>query len=332
MQSKQKRNTRNTNGLRAILSFILCAFAIIAVLSGCSKSAEQKQAERKAEEARQRATEQSAFKIAVTPTLDCLPLFLMADSGLCDTSKIDLRLKQFDAHDDIDTAIVGSSVQAAATELVRAIDLSRSHHLRLRPVAVTPLQWTLVGSKANKILKLSDLGNHMIAMTRYSATDWLTSLTKKRAKTDFIIFSAQINSVKTRLKMMEDSAMDAAWLPEPQATQALNRGNVVLVKSDKEDRHFGVIVYVEPGDETADKREAELREFTNAYNRAVDLINKNGLMHYAALIQKYTGADNKTIAKLPAIKYTHAEGPSRADMLAAEKIRFQKHTPKVKIQ
>lgn len=302
------------------------------ILAGCGKSDNEQKAERHAAAAKAKADEAAAFKIAVTPTMDCLPLFLLKDSVLYDTSKVDIRLKPFNSHMDIDTALTGGSIQAAATELVRALELRRTHHVSLRAVAVTPLQWTLVGDRKNKITTLKALGNHMVAMSRFSATDWLTSIVRKRAKTDDIIFSIQMNDVQLRLQMLRNDEMDAAWLPEPQATKAILDGNVKLAESADEGHKFGLIVYRQETGSIADKREAELQEFKAAYNKAVGLINRNGIKHYSALIKKYMGADDKTIARLPRITYTQTEGPSRADMLTAEKIRFQKHTPRVKIE
>lgn len=312
---------------------ILLLVAVVAMLASCGKSYEQKKAEQHARTEKLRADEQAAFKVAVTPTIDCLPLYLLKDSMLYDSTKADIRLKQFGAHMDIDTALVGGSIQAAATELVRIMDLRRTHHkLQLRAIAVTPLQWTLVGDKHNGIRELKKLANRMIAMSRYSATDWLSSQVKKKAAKDSIIFSVQINDVNLRASMISTDEMDAAWLPEPQATKAILDGNVELANSADQGRKFGIIVCREPSGKDADRREAQIQEFKTAYNKAVELINRRGLKYYSALIKKYMGADDKTIAKLPKIIFTPCEGPSRADVLAAEKIRFVKHTPKVQIR
>ncbi len=310
-----------------VLAVLLSLFMV-----ACGTSPEKQKARRKASAEKLRAEEQAAFKIGVTPTLDCLPLYLMKDSALYDTSKVDVRLKPFAAHMDVDTALTGGSVQAAATELVRAVELHRTHRTPLRPIAVTPLQWTLVGNKKNKVTTLPSLANKMIAMTRFSATDWLTSTLRRRIKGDSIIFSTQINDIQLRCRMLMDDEMDAAWLPEPQAAMALAKGNTTLASGEKEGRQFGIIVFREPGDETADKREAECREVERAYNHAVDLINSRGLNYYAALIKKYMNAGDAAIARLPKLKYAHAGGPSRSDIIAAEKIRFRKHTARVKIQ
>lgn len=323
---------KNLTLIMKIKSNILIVVALLLVMVSCGKSNKEVKAERHAAVLKARADEAAAFKVAVTPTLDCLPLYLLKDSMLYDTAKVDIRLKPFSAHADIDTALVGGSVQAAATELVRIMDLRRRHKVILRAVAVTPLQWTLVGDKKNNITNKKRLANHMIAMTRFSATDWLTSQVRKGSGTDSIIFSVQINDITLRARMLANDEMDAAWLPEPYATAALAKGNVRLAASEDEGRSFGLIVYREAGGKDADAREAQLEEFKRAWNKAVDLINKRGLKYYSALIKKYMNADERTIARLPKVKFLPCEGPSRADVIAAEKIHFVKHTPKVQIR
>ena len=75
----------------------------------CGESVEEERARTRAEQARLAAEERAAFKVAVLPTLDCLPLYLLKDSQLYDTTKIDIRLKRFTAQMDCDTALIGGS-------------------------------------------------------------------------------------------------------------------------------------------------------------------------------------------------------------------------------
>lgn len=332
MSTETRNFAENFTLIMKIKSDILIILALLLAMVSCGESDSKAKAERHAAALKERADEAAAFKVAVTPTIDCLPLYLLKDSMLYDTAKVDIRLKPFSSHMDIDTALVGGSVQAAATELVRIMDLRKRHKVLLRAVAVTPLQWVLVGNKKNNITSLKRLANHMIAMTRFSATDWLTSQIKKDAGTDSIVFSVQINDIQLRAKMLANNEMDAAWLPQPYATAAISRGNIKLTDSENEGRSFGLVVFRETGAKDADAREEQLEEFKRAWNRAVELINKRGLRYYSALIKKYMGADEKTIAQLPKIKFKPCEGPSRADVIAAEKIHFVKHTPKVQIR
>ena len=297
--------------------------------AGCGKSYDEQMKERQARSAQQRIREQKAFKIAVTPTMDCLPLFLLADSVLYDTTKIDIVLKPFAAHMDIDTALVGGSVQVAVTELVRAEQL-KARHVPLRYVAATNLSWQLIGNKNNKIKDIKSLADCMISMTRYSVTDWMTNEILRKHKPKAKVFSVQINDVNTRFKMLNSNDIDAAWLPEPQATAAVVAGNVSLHSSEKDAITMGVLAYREPQNATTALREQELRAFLAAYDRAAGLISQKGVVYYSSLIKKHINVDDKTIARLPKLRYERAEAPLQKNIKRASTVRFEKRTPRMK--
>ena len=54
----------------------------------CGKSDKELQAERQAKMQAEREAYQKAYKIAVMPTMDCLPAYLLKDSLLYDTAKV----------------------------------------------------------------------------------------------------------------------------------------------------------------------------------------------------------------------------------------------------
>ena len=65
------------------------------------------------------------------------------------------------------------------------------------------------------------------------------------------------------------------------------------------------------------RRNEEEAAFAAAYDKAVELINKNGVKYYADLIKKYMKADDATVRALPDIKYTKVGPPRKADLLMA---------------
>ena len=69
--------------------------ALVMALCCCGESEEQRQMRTKAEQERLAAAQRAALKIAVMPTMDCLPLYLLKDSVLYDTTKVDIRLVPF---------------------------------------------------------------------------------------------------------------------------------------------------------------------------------------------------------------------------------------------
>ena len=287
---------------------------ILAVLTlvGCGKSDKELQAERQAQKVAEREAYQKAYKIAVMPTMDCLPAYLLKDSLLYDTAKVDIRLCRFNAQMDCDTAMIGGSVQAAFSDLVRTERLKHRNKVLMHYLTDTNLNWQLIADKDSKLKQLSDLSDKIVAMTRFSGTDLLTDMAVKKAKPKYQVFRVQVNDVLVRLAMLQNHEIDAYWFAEPQITKALSADNNSLFNSEDAGVHLGVVAIMDKV-----RRQDEEAAFAAAYDKAVEQINKNGVKYYSALIQKYMKVDESVVRALPDIKYTKIGPPRKADLLMA---------------
>lgn len=287
---------------------------ILAVLTfvSCGKSDKELQAERQAQKLAEREAYQKAYKIAVMPTMDCLPAYLLKDSLLYDTAKVDIRLCWFNAQMDCDTAMIGGSVQAAFSDLVRTERLKHRNKVLMHYLTDTNLKWQLIADKDSKLKQLSDLSDKIVAMTRFSGTDLLTDMAVKKAKPKYQVFRVQVNDVLVRLAMLQNHEIDAYWFAEPQITKALSADNNSLFNSQDAGVHLGVVAIMDKV-----RRQDEEAAFAAAYDKAVEQINKNGVKYYSALIQKYMKVDESVVRALPDIKYTKIGPPRKADLLMA---------------
>ena len=287
---------------------------ILAVLTfvSCGKSDKELQAERQAQKLAEREAYQKAYKIAVMPTMDCLPAYLLKDSLLYDTAKVDIRLCRFNAQMDCDTAMIGGSVQAAFSDLVRTERLKHRNKVLMHYLTDTNLNWQLIADKDSKLKQLSDLSDKIVAMTRFSGTDLLTDMAVKKAKPKYQVFRVQVNDVLVRLAMLQNHEIDAYWFAEPQITKALSADNNSLFNSEDAGVHLGVVAIMDKV-----RRQDEEAAFAEAYDKAVEQINKNGVKYYSALIQKYMKVDESVVRALPDIKYTKIGPPRKAVLLMA---------------
>ena len=287
---------------------------ILAVLTlvSCGKSDKELQAERQAQKVAEREAYQKAYKIAVMPTMDCLPAYLLKDSLLYDTAKVDIRLCRFNAQMDCDTAMIGGSVQAAFSDLVRTERLKHRNKVLMHYLTDTNLNWQLIADKDSKLKQLSDLSDKIVAMTRFSGTDLLTDMAVKKAKPKYQVFRVQVNDVLVRLAMLQNHEIDAYWFAEPQITKALSADNNSLFNSEDAGVRLGVVAIMDKV-----RRQDEEAAFAAAYDKAVEQINKNGVKYYSALIQKYMKVDESVVRALPDIKYTKIGPPRKADLFMA---------------
>ena len=275
---------------------LLWIIAIICLVVGCGQSYEETKRINRAQRLKALREDSAALKVAVLPTLDCLPIYLAEDHQLFDTA-VDIRLKLFTAQMDIDTALANHRVEVGVSDLVRVERLKKQGD-SLRYLTSTNAYWQLVSNRNARILDLKHLDDKMLAMTRYSVTDLLGDLAVDSAKLKSErVFRIQINDVNVRLKMLENNEMDALILTEPQAATARMLKHKVLMDTRNLDMEMGVIVSQWKG-MNGETRARQLRAFMRGYNRACDSINQYGLASYAPLIVKYCHVKPECIEKI----------------------------------
>lgn len=295
---------------------IIIGLCVAAVVCSCGKTGNKAEDVRK-EKAKELEQWKAALRVGVTPTMDCLPVFIVKDSVPYDTTRLDLRLRIYNSHLDCDTALARGGVKGSATELVRAERLQRTGTALTYPIS-TDLRWRLVANKKARLKDISQFSDKMIAMTRFSMTDFLTEEVKAKAKLKYPLYKVQVNDVITRLGMILGNEMDAAWMTEPQATIALSQGHDIVEGCPIDSLAMGVIAF-RHADMTTERDEEQIDEFIKAYDKACTLIEKNGTAHYSDIIRKYMGVTQNIIGKLPRQKYDKAHSPYPADLEAARR-------------
>ncbi len=297
---------------------IVCVFATICLLAGCGQSYEEQQRVSRQQQRQRMREDSAALKVAVMPTMDCLPLYVAQERGFFQKLGVDVCLKHFTAQMDCDTAVQRGRVEGMVSDLVRTERLQQQG-TPLRYVAATNAYWQLITNRSARIREVKQLDDKMVAMTRYSATDLLTSAAVDSAKLKTErVFRIQINDVNIRLRMLLGNEIDAMLLTEPQAVQARQQKHRVVMDSRGLDLKLGVVAFREKPLKDS-KRQQQLERFLKAYNQACDSLSRLGLKQYRDVAEKYChvqGAAVDSLAKT--VKYERAQAPRQQDVERAQ--------------
>lgn len=288
------------------------------LLGACGRSYEDQKRVTRAERLKRMKEDSAALKIAVMPTLDCLPLYVASQYGLFDTLGVDIRLKRYTAQIDCDTAIANGRVEGAVTDLVRGQRLA-ALGTAVAYVTATNAYWQLISNRTARINTLRQLSDKMVAMTRYSATDLLADHACDSAKLKREhVFKIQINDVSVRLGMLQNNEMDAMFLTEPQATAARVGKHKVLMDTRRLGVNLGAIAF-RSNVLSDSSRKRQIDAFIKAYDMACDSINKHGAGRYATLVAedcKVKPAIADSIGK--GVRFDHAAPPRQTDIDKAD--------------
>lgn len=292
---------------------LIIGLMLIGLLAACGQSYEDTKRQRKERQLQAMREDSAALKVAVMPTLDCLPLFVAKDRAMFDTA-FDIRLKFFTAQMDCDTALQRGRVELAITDLIRA-ERMRKQGDSIDYLTATNAYWLLIGNRNQRITQLKHLDDRMVAMTRYSVTDMLTQMAVDSAKlkTEYV-FRIQVNDVNVRLDMLENNEMDALLFTEPQATQALIMKHHVLLDTRKLDMQMGAIVMNKLAMSHAN-RQKQQAALVKGYNMACDSLNHYGLKPYYDVIRRHYDVSEQALRQLPdSLKFLPVTKPREKDV------------------
>jgi NitT/TauT family transport system substrate-binding protein len=288
------------------------------LMAACHQSYEETKRQMRMSQKEVQRRDSAALKVAVMPTLDCLPLFVAEHYQLFDTLRGGVRLKPYMAQMDCDTALERGRVEGMVTDLVRAKRLEM-RGMKLRYPTVTNAHWQLVVNRNARVRQLKQLDDKMVAMTRFSALDLLTDRVIDSVKLNRDrVYKVQINDLSVRLLMLQNNEMDALLLTEPQAAQARLLKHKVLLDTRSLDMKMGAVV-MRNKEMNERNRKRQLDVMIKGYNDACDSINKNGVAAYSDLVMKYCKVKKNTVESLKDIKFEKISVPRQQDIECARK-------------
>lgn len=235
----------------------------MAVLLGGVVSCQSEQSARQL----QRQADSLALKVAVMPTIDCLPLYYAEQNGLFAGEGVDVRLHSYLAQMDCDTAFARGHVEMAYTDLFRAAVL-QAQGTGLRVIAGMPGQDALLTARSKRIRTVKQLEERMVGMARNCTSDYLTDRIQDSASLgDMDLYRPQINDIVLRTDMLCNATLDAAFLPEPYASRAICEGNRVLVKGTTWQLPSNVLMLTDKA-VTDNNRSDQVKRFMRACEQA----------------------------------------------------------------
>ena len=201
---------------------MMVATAFVTTFVGCKKEVASKEVE-----------DSTALRIAVLPTMDCLPFYVAKECGLFDSIGVKVNLVTFKAAMDADTAFCNKMVDGNVTDLVKA-SIWRGAGDSIKLVLANDLQLYLITAKQARIRSVESVKEKIIALTRNSSADFVADRILESVKLGSEeLNKPQINNIALRAQMTDQNQYDGAILPEPYASVSMQNGGYLVTSSAK---------------------------------------------------------------------------------------------------
>ncbi|MDP2744130.1 MAG: MetQ/NlpA family ABC transporter substrate-binding protein [Dehalococcoidia bacterium] len=263
--------------------------------------------------------EPQKLTIGLLPIIDSLPFYVAEQQGYFKDEGLQVEFVTFTSALERDTALQTGQTDGQLADLI-ATGLLNKDQERVKIVkstyAATPQRAmiSLIAGPGGKISSPADLRGKKIGVSENSLIDYITDeLLGTAGLSAKDVQKVGVPSIAVRMQMLTQGQLDAATLPDPFATLAVQSGGFVVL-SDSAER-IGVSV-LEFRKEVLEKQKDAVKRLVRAHEKGVKAVNASPEKYRALLVEKARLPD-VVKESFPVPAFPENAIPSKADVKRA---------------
>ncbi|MCY6484737.1 MetQ/NlpA family ABC transporter substrate-binding protein [Clostridium aestuarii] len=278
---------------------ILIIFILNISLIGCSNN-----------KTSQTPKEKETLNLGLLPSADAIPFIIAKHNGYFENEGVTVNLHHFKSAIDRDSAFQTGNIDGAMADMLSVI-FSNDNGFNVKMTSKTNGSFKLIAGKNSNINDLEQIKGKTIGISKNTVIEYITDKIMQNANiADNEYEKVAVPKMPTRLEMLHNNKLATATLPEPLASDAINKGCKVLSSSNDIGIYPGIMVFSQ---KAIDTKQEEIKALYRAYNKAIDYLQKESKEKYIDVVIKEGGFPEsiRTSSNLP--DYTKAVMPSEKD-------------------
>jgi NitT/TauT family transport system substrate-binding protein len=251
--------------------------------------------------------------IGALSSIDVMPFVIADQQGYFKKAGVDFKLELFKSAKDRDAAFQAGTLDGICCDEV-AVCIYQNAGTDLKITGMTDGEYVLVAGKGSGIKSLADIKGKSVAISEKTLIEYtLDTILTKSGMLAADVKKTAVPAVPTRLEMLNAGKLDAALLPEPYATLAINDGGIKLASATGIGLYPSVIAFTSS---VITARHSDIAAMYKAYNDAVDYLNSTPIASYEDLLIKTVGYPEDMRGKIVLPKFTKDNMPKQGDLQA----------------
>ncbi len=277
--------------------FAISVFAVLQIFAGAQKE--------------KPAKPDQQLVVGVLPDVDSIPIIVASEKGFFVEEGLNAKLEYFKSPVDRDSAFQSGNLDGVISDVLAAA-FAKEGGFDVKITSLTNGSYKLLLSPLSKAESIADLKGKDIGISKNTIIEYTTDRILETAGiAEADVKKVAIPKIPVRLEMLLNGKIEAATLPEPLATNAIQNGARLLNSSDVLGINPGVLLF---RGESIGKKKTEIEAFYRAYNKAVSYVMKTPVEEYANILVEKAGfpEQGKDSIKLP--RYTNASLPPEEEI------------------
>jgi len=235
-----------------MVSLIIILSIIVLLSNGCTKK------------------ENSKLTIGVMSDVGAVPFLIAQENGYFDDLGLDVEIQVFKSALDRDAGLQTGNLQGAMVDMLTIFFFNEAD-VSMKMTSDTYGNYKMVTSPELTVDEFMAETEKPIGMSSNTVIDFATQLIAKDQGFSDQLLSVAIPQMPVRLEMLKNGELGGATLPEPLASASMLNGGQVVGDTEGLGLYPAIFVFSE---ETIENNREAIEKFYEAYNQAVDYLNK----------------------------------------------------------
>ncbi|TAK36129.1 MAG: hypothetical protein EPO21_04070 [Chloroflexota bacterium] len=229
------------------------------------------------------------LRIGLLPIVDVLPIYVADAEGYFKEQKLDVQLTLFSSAMERDSAFQTAQIEGELNDLV-SVGLLNKDGERAKVVRTTyrgnakQAMISVLAAPGSKIQKPADLKGVQIGLSGNTVMEYATDRLLRASGLGAGEFqTTEVTKIPVRAEMLAKGQIQAATMPEPFASVAVQQGARVVIDDQRTAQNQSVMTFRQ---DVVEKHSDEVRRFLAAYEKAVQVINEKPESYRNLLIDK----------------------------------------------
>lgn len=261
-----------------------------------------------------KATEKTVLHFGMMASSDVIPFVLINENKLADKYNFALDLQVFTSAKDRDAAFQAGELDGVITDYI-GICMYQNAGFDVKITGITDGDYILMAGKNTGITDISQLKGKSIAISENTLIEYtLDTILQKNGLEDSDVVKEVVPRIPDRLELLRNDQIDLGLMPEPFATLALSDGAIKLSSANEVGLYPAVSAFSKKA--LDDKTEA-IKNLYQAYNEAVDYMNKTDISQYENTVINAVGYPKEMAGEIEVKPFRTSTLPSQNEVLDA---------------
>jgi NitT/TauT family transport system substrate-binding protein len=256
------------------------------------------------------------LKVGVLPILDVLPMYVAEADGFFKEQNLQAELVLFPSALERDSAFVAGQIDGELNDPVSTALLNKDgDKARIVRLAFkgneSMAMVVLLAAPGSAITSGKDLKGVPVGISGNTVMEYATDrLLQSVGLAPSEISKTEVTKIPVRAEMLAKGQLQAATMPEPLASLAVQQGAKVVMDDSKTGTGKSVVSFRQ---EVVNKNPEAIKRFLAAYEKGVEAINKNPEKYRDLMVDKAKVPDSlRATLKVPV--FAKAQLPTQEDI------------------